>query len=133
MTARRRITVEERRRRLGIRHRLAAPHRAADVVEAARSVVCLHATDPATVFLSARARVDGMTCGDLERAPCWPSRMCSISSCTNSPACVDGDFPCRLAVRARLMVLFSGMIDLLSGKCRVGSMHVECHNRLDRN
>jgi hypothetical protein len=68
MSARRRITVEERRLRLGVRHRLAAPHRAADVLEAARSVVCLHATDPATVFLSARARVDGMTCGDLERA-----------------------------------------------------------------
>ena len=68
MTVRRRISVEERRTRLGIRHRLAAPHRAADVVEAARSVVCLHATDPAAIFLSARARVDGMTCGDLERA-----------------------------------------------------------------
>lgn len=66
--ARRRITVEERRARLGVRHRLAPGHRAADVVEAARSVVCLHATDPATVFLSARARVDGMTCPDLERA-----------------------------------------------------------------
>jgi len=68
MTARRRITVEERRTRLGIRHRLAAPYRAADVVEAARSMVCLHATDPATIYLSAQARVDGMTCADLDRA-----------------------------------------------------------------
>ena len=68
MTRSRRITVQERRTRLGVRHRLATAHRAADVVEATRSVVCLHATDPATVFLSARARVDGMTCADLERA-----------------------------------------------------------------
>ena len=31
-------------------------------------MVCLHATDPATVFLSAWARVDRMTVADLERA-----------------------------------------------------------------
>ena len=61
MRATRRITVEERRARLAVRHRLSPRHRAADVVDAARRVVCLHATDPSTVFLSARARVDGMT------------------------------------------------------------------------
>lgn len=66
--ATRRITVDERRARLAMRHRLAPPHRAADVVDAADSVVCLHATDPSTVFLSARARIEGMTCADLERA-----------------------------------------------------------------
>ena len=38
------------------------------MVEATRSVVCLHATDPVTVYLSAWARVDGMAVGDLERA-----------------------------------------------------------------
>ena len=37
-------------------------------MEAAGSIVCLNATDPATVYLSAWARVDGMTVGDLERA-----------------------------------------------------------------
>jgi hypothetical protein len=64
----RRIDVAERRARLAVRHRLAPRERAADVVEAARSLVCLHATDPATIFLSARARVDGMQVADMERA-----------------------------------------------------------------
>ena len=52
----RRIGVEERRARLGRRHRLAASARAG-VVEAARDLAGLHATDPATVFLAARARM----------------------------------------------------------------------------
>lgn len=30
--------------------------------------MCLHGTDPATVYLSARARVDAMTVADLEQA-----------------------------------------------------------------
>jgi Winged helix DNA-binding domain len=64
----RKIDVAERRARLARRHRLAPATRAADVVEAAGSMVCLHATDPATVFLSAWARVDGMELADLERA-----------------------------------------------------------------
>ena len=63
-----RIGVAERRARLARRHNLAPDHRAADVVQAARNMVCLHGTDPATIHLSARARVDGMTVGDLERA-----------------------------------------------------------------
>ena len=62
------IEVWERRARLARRHRLAADHRAGDVVEAATSLVCLHGTDPATVYLSAWARVDGMTMADLEQA-----------------------------------------------------------------
>jgi winged helix DNA-binding protein len=68
MPTRRRITVEERRARLARRHAVAPAHRAGGVVEAARRVVCLHATDPATTFLSAWARVDGFAAGDLERA-----------------------------------------------------------------
>ncbi|MEU6754983.1 winged helix DNA-binding domain-containing protein [Streptomyces sp. NPDC046685] len=51
------VTTAERRHRLGRRHRLAPSARAATVVEAADSVVALHATDAATVFLSARARL----------------------------------------------------------------------------
>jgi hypothetical protein len=64
----RKVDVAERRARLARRNRLAPGCRARDVVEAARSLVCLHATDPATVYLSAWARVDGMQVADLERA-----------------------------------------------------------------
>jgi len=63
-----RVDVAERRARLAHRHHLAPGHRAGDVAEAAAGMVCLHATDPATVYLSARARVDGMTVSDLDRA-----------------------------------------------------------------
>jgi hypothetical protein len=63
-----RIEVAERRARLADRHRLASGRRAGDVVEAARSMVCLHASDPASVYLSAWARVDGMAVADLDRA-----------------------------------------------------------------
>jgi Winged helix DNA-binding domain len=64
----RKIDVAERRARLARRHRVAPGHRAGDVVEAARSMVCLHGTDPATVYLSAWARVDGMAVADMDRA-----------------------------------------------------------------
>ena len=50
------ISVEERRARLARRHFLAPGSRARDAVELAGGLVGLHATDPATVFLSARAR-----------------------------------------------------------------------------
>jgi Winged helix DNA-binding domain len=62
------IDVAERRARLARRHRFAPGHRAGDVVEAADSMVCLHATDPATVYLSAWVRVDGMTVAELDHA-----------------------------------------------------------------
>ena len=64
----RRIDVGERRARLAVRHRLAPGRRAGDVVEAADSMVCLHSSDPASVYLSAWARVDGMTVADVDRA-----------------------------------------------------------------
>ena len=51
-----RIGVEERRARLARRHRLTAETRAASPLEVAGSLVALHSTDPATVFLSTWAR-----------------------------------------------------------------------------
>jgi Winged helix DNA-binding domain len=64
----RKIGVAERRTRLARRHRLAPGERAGNVVDAARSLVCLHATDPATIYLSAAARAEGMAVADLDRA-----------------------------------------------------------------
>lgn len=62
------VSIDERRARLARRHALLPSSRAATVEEAAARVVCLHATDPATIALSAWARIDGFTVGDLERA-----------------------------------------------------------------
>ncbi|MFL5681042.1 MAG: winged helix DNA-binding domain-containing protein [Chloroflexota bacterium] len=62
------IDVAERRARLGMRHRLAPGTKAASPVEAAASVVGLHATDPASVYLAALARVDGFDVPTMERA-----------------------------------------------------------------
>jgi hypothetical protein len=60
------IAVEERRARLGRRHLLARP--AGSPEEVAAALVGLHSSDPATVFLSARARVEGFVPADLEAA-----------------------------------------------------------------
>ncbi len=64
----RRIDATERRARLATRHRLHPGHRAADAVDAATGMVCLHGTDPASVYLSAWARVDDFVTTDLDRA-----------------------------------------------------------------
>ncbi|MYS80984.1 winged helix DNA-binding domain-containing protein [Embleya scabrispora] len=63
-----RITDDERRARLGIRHRLAAGARAANAEDAARAVLLLHATDPATVYVSACARLAEPSSAEVERA-----------------------------------------------------------------
>ncbi|MEV4597674.1 winged helix DNA-binding domain-containing protein [Amycolatopsis sp. NPDC049253] len=60
------ISLAQRRARLGVRHHLAVP--AATVEEAAAGVVALHATDPASVFLAAWARVPEVGVADVERA-----------------------------------------------------------------
>ncbi|HET8741922.1 MAG TPA: winged helix DNA-binding domain-containing protein [Gaiella sp.] len=64
----RRIGAEERRARLAGRHRLTSERRARDVVETVRSVVALHSTDPAAVFLSAWARTEPFEPSHLEQA-----------------------------------------------------------------
>jgi hypothetical protein len=63
-----RIGIQERRTRIGRRHRLAASWQAADPLQAAESMVVLHATDPATVHLSVAARVPGSEVAGTERA-----------------------------------------------------------------
>jgi hypothetical protein len=76
---RRRITVEQRRARLALRHCLAGDQAhatggtatagaARGPVEVAEAMVALHATDPATVFLSTAARTGLAPVTDLERA-----------------------------------------------------------------
>ncbi|MCP2299249.1 Winged helix DNA-binding domain-containing protein [Nocardia amikacinitolerans] len=62
------IDAAERRARLGVRHRLADAHRTDDITDIARSLVVLHATDPATVFLSLGARSLLATPAGVERA-----------------------------------------------------------------
>ncbi|TDD83029.1 winged helix DNA-binding domain-containing protein [Actinomadura rubrisoli] len=62
------MSTAERRARLGRRHRLAAAQRTDDVPEIARSLVVLHATDPATVFLSVAARSVRAAPAAVERA-----------------------------------------------------------------
>lgn len=59
------FTVEERRARLGRRHLLAQPTDG-DVVDVVGRFVGLHATDPATPYLSLWARVDGFRLVDLD-------------------------------------------------------------------
>ncbi|WP_239070081.1 winged helix DNA-binding domain-containing protein [Cellulomonas chitinilytica] len=62
------IDVDERRARLARRHAVTPASRVTTVEDAAESMVVLHGTDPAGLFLSAWARVDGFHVKDLERA-----------------------------------------------------------------
>jgi hypothetical protein len=61
----RKIEREERRARLGRRHWLAT--KARDPVTVAGDLVGLHSSDPATVYLSAQARVEGLSVAGLEK------------------------------------------------------------------
>ncbi|MFC9433892.1 winged helix DNA-binding domain-containing protein [Nocardia sp. NPDC057030] len=62
------IDVAERRARLAVRHRLAAANRSDQVTEIVRSMVVLHATDPATVVLSVGSRSNTLIPADVEQA-----------------------------------------------------------------
>jgi Winged helix DNA-binding domain len=64
----RRISDVERRARLVRRHHLAPSAKATDVVALAERLIGLHATDPATVFLAAAARLKKPTVEAVERA-----------------------------------------------------------------
>jgi hypothetical protein len=64
----RQIGIDERRARLGLRHHLASSALATSPVEAARGVVALHATDPASVFLSVWARSPSLGVAALDVA-----------------------------------------------------------------
>jgi hypothetical protein len=61
------FTDDERRARLGVRHLLAAGTRASSLADAASAMVVLHATDPATVYLEARARMTESSPASIER------------------------------------------------------------------
>jgi hypothetical protein len=62
------IGDDERRARLALRQHLAPAHRGDDVARVAGDVAGLHATDPATVLLAARARLRDATPESIEHA-----------------------------------------------------------------
>jgi winged helix DNA-binding protein len=62
------MSIEERRARLLLRHRLAPSACAEYPIEVARSLVALHSTDPVTVYLSVWARTSEFAPAELERA-----------------------------------------------------------------
>jgi hypothetical protein len=68
VTTERRVEVAERRARLARRQLVAPAHRAATVEAATAGIVCLHGTDPATIYLSAWARVPDLEVADVDRA-----------------------------------------------------------------
>src|ERR687897_3402190 len=62
------ITAAERRARVAVRHHLAPDEPASGVLQVTRDLVCLHASDPATVYLSAAARRKDGTIEAVDRA-----------------------------------------------------------------
>ncbi|HUB22119.1 MAG TPA: winged helix DNA-binding domain-containing protein [Streptosporangiaceae bacterium] len=62
------VTPAERRKRLAVRHHLAPGARAGTPAQAAAGVVGLHGTDPASVYLAARARTRGADRAAIEHA-----------------------------------------------------------------
>jgi len=62
------ITVQQRRARLGIRHHLATRTGGCSPADIASDLVALHATDPASVYLSVAARDVAATAAGIARA-----------------------------------------------------------------
>ena len=67
MPTRPHIGLDERRARVGVRHRLAAGTHVASVAAATRAMVVLHASDSASPFLQARARMRESSPAAIER------------------------------------------------------------------
>ncbi len=63
-----RITIEQRRARLGVRHHLAARSVGLGPADLAADLVVLHATDAASVYLSVAARATDLTAADIASA-----------------------------------------------------------------
>ncbi len=63
-----RISAAERRARVAARHHLTPASNATEVATAARSLIGLHSTDPASVYLSSWARVGAVTHADVDHA-----------------------------------------------------------------
>ena len=61
-------SAAERRARLAARHRLAAPAHAGSAAEAAESLIALHGTDPASVYLAVWARTGAVDPASIDRA-----------------------------------------------------------------
>ena len=64
----RHVSDDERRARIAARHGIAPDARLADPVAATEAMTVLHATEPATVYLSLHARVDDLAVADVDRA-----------------------------------------------------------------
>ncbi|TMF63378.1 MAG: winged helix DNA-binding domain-containing protein [Chloroflexi bacterium] len=62
------IDDAERRARLARRHALAPQHRLEDALAATKAMTVLHATEPATPYLSLFARIDSFTRSDIDDA-----------------------------------------------------------------
>ncbi len=62
------VSVAERRARLAVRHHLAPGERAGAVAAAVGGIIALHGTDPASVYLSARARTGSVDKAAIEHA-----------------------------------------------------------------
>ena len=62
------VSIDERRARLGVRHHLSAKARGISPAALVDDLVALHATDPASVYLSAAARMQTLHPNDVAEA-----------------------------------------------------------------